>query len=186
MGMMGITLTAYLIVAMFAAPALMKMGVGLLEAHFFVMFVSVFAFVTPPVAIGALVASRLAGSGYVKTAIEACKVNGANFVLPLLFIYCPVMLLQPQELFKAVAGIIATLIIMITIPIGVVGYLWKELSIIERALFFVDAAFAILYIVLPIYIWLIVTVLIFAFLCFYFRAQKRTMKKTIELAGVGS
>jgi TRAP-type uncharacterized transport system fused permease subunit len=96
------------------------------------------------------------------------------------------MLLQPQELFKAVAGIIATLIIMITIPIGVVGYLWKELSIIERALFFVDAAFAILYIVLPIYIWLIVTVLIFAFLCFYFRAQKRTMKKTIELAGVGS
>lgn len=186
MGMMGITLTAYLIVAMFAAPALMKMGVGLLEAHFFVMFVSVFAFVTPPVALGALVASRLAGSGYVKTAIEACKVNGANFILPLLFIYCPIMLLRPQELSQAMAGIVATLIIMITIPIGVVGYLWKELSFIQRALFFVDASFSILYIVLQNYVWLSGTVLLFAFLFLYFRAQKKSIKRAIDLAGLES
>ena len=186
MGMMGITLTAYLIVAMFAAPALMKMGVGLLEAHFFVMFVSVFAFVTPPVALGALVASRLAGSGYVKTAIEACKVNGANFVLPLLFIYCPAMLLRPQELSQALGEILSALIIMITIPIGVVGYLWKELSIFERAVFFVDAAVAILFIVLANYIWFTVAVLLFGFLCIYFRAQRRSMKKATELAGVES
>jgi TRAP-type uncharacterized transport system fused permease subunit len=186
MGMMGITLTAYLIVAMFAAPALMKMGVGILEAHVFVMVVSVFAFVTPPVALGALVASRLAGSSYVQTAIEACKVNGANFVLPLLFIYCPIILLQPQELPQAVAGIVAVLIIMTTIPIGLVGYLWKNLNFIERALFAVDASFSILYLVLHNYVCLSVTVLLFAFLFFYFRYQRKSLKRAVGLAALGS
>jgi TRAP transporter 4TM/12TM fusion protein len=176
MGLMGITLTAYLIVSMFAVPALMKMGVDLVPAHFFVLFVSIFAFVTPPIAIGALVASRLAGGTYVKTAIEACKINGANFVLPLLFIYCPFILLQPQELPELLGGIAATLIIMTTIPIGIVGYFRVKLGLIEKVLSFIAALISILYVVFQNYMLLGGAICIFLLLSMSAYSRARRVK----------
>ncbi|MFQ5826256.1 MAG: TRAP transporter permease, partial [Dehalococcoidia bacterium] len=59
---MGVpTVVAYLLVAIGAVPALRAMGVPLLQAHFFPFIFAVFSHLTPPVAIGALVASQLAG-----------------------------------------------------------------------------------------------------------------------------
>jgi TRAP transporter 4TM/12TM fusion protein len=179
MGMMGITLTAYLIVSMFAVPALMKMGVDLVPAHFFVLFVSVFAFVTPPIAIGALVASRLAGGTYLKTAIEACKINGANFVLPLLFVYCPFILLQPQDLPELLGGIVATLIIMTTVPIGVVGYFRVKLGMVERMLSFIVAVISILYTVFQNYLFLGGAIVIFAFLSMYVYLRGKRVREIV-------
>ena len=41
------------------------MGVPFEQGHFFAMFVSVFAFLTPPVAMVALVASKIADAKYI-------------------------------------------------------------------------------------------------------------------------
>jgi len=140
MGMGGVTLTAYILVATFAAPALVKMGVGIGQSHFFVMFVSTFAFITPPVGIGALIAARLAGGSYLKTSIEAVKVASAAFVLPLMFIYCPIILLQPQEPLQAIVGVIASLSCLTSMQFGYVGYFLKECGKVERALWLMIAA----------------------------------------------
>ena len=56
---MGVpTAAAYMLVAIGAVPALLNMGVPLLSAHMFCFIFASFSHITPPVAIGALVAAR--------------------------------------------------------------------------------------------------------------------------------
>ena len=171
MGMMGITVSAYIIVAMVAGPALMKMGLNLAQAHFFIMFVSVFAFVTPPVAMGSLVAAKLAGADYIKTAIESCKATGAAFILPLLLIYCPIIILQPQDLLSASMGIVATLIFLTAFEIGLVGYAWRKCGLTERILWGLSATISILHLVLQSYMLFAIAIIVFCLLVFYQRKQ---------------
>jgi len=132
MGFGGPSLTAYFIVSMFAAPALLKMGIGFEQAHFFVMFFAVFAFLTPPVALVALIASKLAEASYMKSAIEATKAAIGGFIIPIMFIYCPILLLQPQEPFGAVLGIIAAVICLLGLEVAFVGYYLVNCSVLER------------------------------------------------------
>ena len=132
MGCGGPSLTAYFIVSMFATPALLKMGVGFEQAHFFTMFFAVFAFLTPPVALVALIAAKLADAPYIKSAIEATKAAIGGFVIPFMFVYCPILLLQSQDPTRAVLGIIAAVICLLTLEVGFVGYYFTDCTIMER------------------------------------------------------
>ncbi len=134
MGCGGPSLTAYFIVSMFAAPALMKMGVGFEQSHFFTMFFAVFAFLTPPVALVALVAAKLAEASYIKSAIEATKAAVGGFIIPFMFIYCPILLLQPQETLEAVLGIIASVTCLLTLEVSFVGYYFTHCDWADRLL----------------------------------------------------
>jgi TRAP-type uncharacterized transport system fused permease subunit len=128
MGCGGPSLTAYFIVSMFATPALMKMGVGFEQSHFFTMFFAVFAFLTPPVAVVALIAAKLAEAPYIKSAIEATKAAIGGFLIPFMFIYCPILLFQPQEPVGAVMGVIACIICLFAMEVSFVGYLFTHCS----------------------------------------------------------
>jgi len=119
---------------MFAAPALMKMGIGFEQSHFFVMFFAVFAFLTPPVALVALIASKLADASYIASAIEATKAAIGGFIIPIMFIYCPFLLLQPQEPLGAVMGIIAGVACLFALEVAFVGYYLQNCTIMERFL----------------------------------------------------
>jgi TRAP transporter 4TM/12TM fusion protein len=140
MGFGGPSLTAYFIVSMFAAPALLKMGVGFEQSHFFVMFFAVFAFLTPPVALVALIASKLAEASYMKSAIEATKAAIGGFIIPIMFIYCPILLLQPQEPLGAVLGIVAAVLCLLSLEVAFVGYYLGSCSAVERVLAAVGGA----------------------------------------------
>lgn len=149
---MGVpSITSYIIVSIFAAPALMKMGVPLMQAHFFVMITAIFSFVTPPIAIAALIASRLAGAPYIKTAIEAVKVAAAGFLIPIMLIYCPILVLQPQESIMAVTGLVGFMITILALQFSFVGYCFAEFNLLERALFLIVAALLITFIILQNY-----------------------------------
>jgi len=132
MGCGGPSLTAYFIVSMFATPALMKMGVGFEQSHFFTMFFAVFAFLTPPVAVVALIAAKLAEAPYIQSAIEATKAAIGGFLIPFMFIYCPVLLLQPQEPVGAVMGIIASITCLFAMEVSFVGYFLTHCSLLVR------------------------------------------------------
>ena len=86
LGMGGASITSYIIVSVFTVPALKRMGVPFEQGHFFAMFVSVFAFLTPPVAMVSLIASRIAGGKYISTAIESTKAALVGFLVPFMFI----------------------------------------------------------------------------------------------------
>ena len=134
MGCGGPSLTAYFIVSMFATPALIKMGVGFEQAHFFTMFFAVFAFLTPPVALVALIAAKLADAPYIQSAIEATKAAIGGFIIPFMFIYCPVLLLQPQDPVGSVTGIIAAVVCLFALEVGFVGHCLTDCSVKERIL----------------------------------------------------
>jgi len=111
---MGVpTPAAYMLVAIGAAPALVKMGVPLLQAHLFPMIFAVFSHLTPPIAIGALVASQLAEAEYWPTSWEALKAASTAFLLPYFIIYAPVIVLQPD------AAWAISVTQLVAIPLGV-------------------------------------------------------------------
>jgi TRAP transporter 4TM/12TM fusion protein len=134
MGCGGASLTGYFIVSIFAVPALIKMGIGFEQAHFFTMFFAVFGFLTPPIAVVALIASRLAEASYIKSAIEATKAAVGGFLIPFMFIYCPILLLQSQELLQAVIGVIASITCLFVLEVAFVGYYFMDCNVGERLL----------------------------------------------------
>lgn len=113
---MGVpTPAAYMLVAIGAAPALVRMGVPMLQAHLFPMIFAVFSHLTPPIAIGALVASQLAEAEYWPTSWEALKAASTAFLLPYFIIYAPVIILQPD------AGPVISITQIAAIPLGVLA-----------------------------------------------------------------
>lgn len=132
---MGLDITpVYVLVAIMAAPVLIKLGVGVLTAHLFAFYYAVMSFVTPPVAIAAAVASPLAGAPFLKTAVESTKVAAAGFIIPILFFLCPILILQPQPLLSAVTGLLSVIVILITLQVVICGYYITTISLPERAL----------------------------------------------------
>jgi TRAP transporter 4TM/12TM fusion protein len=140
MGMVGVSIAAYLIVAMFAAPALINSGVPFEQAHFFVLFPAMFAFITPPVAFLAIVGAKLAGASYMKTAVETIKIAGIGLLLPFMFIYSPVLLLSPVDLFHAVTGIVACVLLIMAGQFSYTGYFLTWCNTAERLLWFITMA----------------------------------------------
>ena len=69
---MGVPTTAnYCIMAATCAPILIRMGVPVLAAHFFVFYFGIVADITPPVALAAYAGSAIAKSNPMKTAFNA-------------------------------------------------------------------------------------------------------------------
>lgn len=134
LGLIGVALSAYILVAIFAVPVIMNLGVPWEVAHFFVMFVAVFAFITPPVGPVTLIAAKLAGANYVETSIEVLKVAIAGFLLPFSFIYCPILLLHPQNLFLDLLAVVALIISLILLQVAFVGYYINDCNLRERIL----------------------------------------------------
>lgn len=93
LGMGMPTVPAYLIIVLVMGPALQKLGVPIIHTHMFVLYFGVLSAITPPVALAAFAAAPIAGSGAMRTAIEASRLALPGFVIPFAFIYQPAMLL---------------------------------------------------------------------------------------------
>lgn len=84
------TSAAYLVVALLVAPGLIsEFGIPALSAHYFVLYATILASITPPIATGVAVASGIAKAGFWSTAYEAIKIGGPLYILPIMFIYHP-------------------------------------------------------------------------------------------------
>ena len=92
---MGVpTLAAYLIAAVTAGPALVKLGVPLLAAHMFIFYFAAISTITPPVAISAFAAAGLAGAKPMEVGVMAVRLGVAAFVVPYMFVYGPSLLME--------------------------------------------------------------------------------------------
>ena len=112
---MGVPTTAnYCIMAATTAPILIRMGVPILAAHFFVFYFGIVADITPPVALAAYAGSAIAKSNPMKTAFNASKLAIAVFIVPYMFCYNPAMLLIDTSALTVVR-------IAITAAIGIFG-----------------------------------------------------------------
>jgi TRAP-type uncharacterized transport system fused permease subunit len=158
------TLAAYALVALVTAPMLVRMGVGLLQAHFFVFYFAVFSAVTPPVATGALVGSRIAGSSYMKTALEACRLTFPALVVAWLIIWNPTLIGDFAGPLAGASSLLATILFIICIQVVLFGQFLAPVSLVERGLFMVAAVGLVSYIISQSYISLfVIGALLFVF-----------------------
>lgn len=166
------TTGAYLTVALLAAPAMIQFGIPAIVSHFFVFYYALMAAVTPPVGIGAIVATGISGGNYLKTSLHASKLALPGFMLPLFFIYRPELLFVDPGLFKVTFAFIFTLIGLIAISSLLEWHLIKKLSFWQAILLLTS----IIFLLLP-QIWISFIGLIFFGLLIWI--QMKTRKKVI-------
>ncbi|WP_137179330.1 TRAP transporter fused permease subunit [Roseomonas sp. AR75] len=80
---------SYIICAVVAAPALIKLGVPDYAAHMFVFYYAVLSEVSPPTALSPFAASAITGAGPYRTTLMAWKYTIPAFVLPFVFVTDP-------------------------------------------------------------------------------------------------
>ena len=91
---MGMTLLAvYIFLAVVLAPALIVAGIQPLSAHMFCLYVGMLSYITPPIAMAAFPAAVLAKTSAMKVGLSACRLAGAEYLLPFLFVLDPGLLL---------------------------------------------------------------------------------------------
>lgn len=84
LGMGMPTPAAYVLVITLIAPAMVEVGFQDVTAHFFVFYFAILSTMTPPIAVGAAVASRIADGDFLPTALVACRIGLPLFLLPYL------------------------------------------------------------------------------------------------------
>ncbi|MGI9498497.1 MAG: TRAP transporter large permease subunit, partial [Geminicoccaceae bacterium] len=130
---MGLPTTGvYLLLATLAAPPLVQLGIGALEAHFFVLYFGLLSMITPPVALAAFAAASIASAPAMRTAVEAVRFGWIAFALPFLFVYQPGLLMQGDWLDVVWAGG-STLVAVPLITATMLGYGLRPLSWLERS-----------------------------------------------------
>lgn len=92
MGMGLPTVAAYIIGAILFVPALTKLGIDVLAAHFFVMYYCVLSMITPPVALASYAAAGVAKADPMKTGWFAFKLSFVLFLIPFSFAFDPALL----------------------------------------------------------------------------------------------
>jgi TRAP transporter 4TM/12TM fusion protein len=103
---MGLPITAsYVILAIFAVSAMTQFGVPAMTAHMISYWLAVVSAVTPPVAIAAYAACAISQGDPVKTGFQAAKIASMIFIMPIMFVYTPLLLTgTPLAISVAVVG----------------------------------------------------------------------------------
>jgi len=125
------TTAAYLILATVVAPALVKLGMPMLTAHFFVFYYGCISTITPPVALAAYVAAGIAGSDINKVGWTAASYGLTSYLLPFAFCFGPGLLLQGTALENSIA-VITACAGTFAIAVAVVGCFTKPLGAVQR------------------------------------------------------
>ncbi|MBC6717739.1 TRAP transporter fused permease subunit [Aurantimonas sp. DM33-3] len=133
LGMGMPTPIAYVLLALFVAPALTAVGVPMLAAHLFLFYFAIKSGSTPPVAVVAVVAASIAKANWWKTAVWAFLYSVPGFAIAFMFVYSPALLMQGSwaaVVFSSAIGFIAT----ITIAAALQGWCVWMLNPLERVL----------------------------------------------------
>lgn len=130
---MGVPTTAnYCIMAATCAPILIRMGVPVIAAHFFVFYFGIVADLTPPVALAAYAGAAIAQANPMKTALNATKLAIGAFIVPYVFALSPSMLLIDTTAVDVILICITSLIGIFAVSASLEGYMLHNMSWYQR------------------------------------------------------
>jgi TRAP transporter 4TM/12TM fusion protein len=132
---MGVPTTAnYCIMAATTAPILIRMGVPIAAAHFFVFYFGIVADITPPVALAAYAGSAIAKSNPMKTAFTASRLAIAAFIVPYMFCLSPALLMIDTTAMEVILISATAIIGIFGLASGLEGYCFTDMNKIIRVL----------------------------------------------------
>jgi TRAP transporter 4TM/12TM fusion protein len=128
--------SSYLVLAVLAVPAMVKLGVHPMAAHLFVFFFGTMGNISPPVAPTSFAAAGIAGSNPFKTTNLAFLISFPSYLVPFLFVYSPQLMLYGS------IGAITITVITAFLGVGCMavamqGWFLKQLSWLWRIFVFV-------------------------------------------------
>lgn len=130
---MGVPTTAnYCIMAATCAPILIRMGVPIIAAHFFVFYFGIVADLTPPVALAAYAGAAIAQANPMKTAFTATKLAIGAFIIPYVFALSPDMLFIDTTVWEVILICITSLIGMFAVSAALQGFFLCKMPWYQR------------------------------------------------------
>jgi len=128
------TTAAYLLGAAVMGPALIRLGIPPLAAHFFIFYYACCSGLTPPVCGTVYIGAAIAGADWLKTAWIAVRLAIGGYLVPFMFLTSPALLLVGswQEIIQSAMSSIVGIFAM---SIGGMGYLLTSISLPSRCLF---------------------------------------------------
>lgn len=139
MGMGVPTTAAYLVPASLVAPTMIQLGIPPLAAHMFIFYFGCISSITPPVALAAYAGAGLAGCDPNKTGYKAFRLAFCSFLMPYLFVYNPVLLMEGGVL-DILWSLVTALIGAYLLASGFEGFFFRwSLKWFERPLMILGA-----------------------------------------------
>jgi TRAP-type uncharacterized transport system fused permease subunit len=133
---------SYIICAVIAAPAMIKLGVPDFAAHMFIFYYAVLSEVSPPTALSPFAAAAITGGGPYRTTMQCWKYTAPAFLVPFMFVLDPSgtgLLLGgsfknlAQADWGAIALVTATAVVGIAaLAGGLQGWLFRKTTRLER------------------------------------------------------
>lgn len=134
------TVPSYLLLAILVAPSLMKLGLPLLAAHFFIFFYGVTSDLSPPTALAPFTAAGIAKADPWKTTWLVCRIGLPVFIVPFLFVYSPGLLLMGTWA-EILGSFLTAMIGCVVFAMGVIGVTWKQATLWERIFLILSSLF---------------------------------------------
>lgn len=126
------TPAAYAVAAAFAAPMLVTIGIGKLNAHLFILYFASLSSITPPVAIAAYAAAGLAGAKPMEVGWMACRIGAAAFIVPFMFVGNNALLVGQAATWELLVATITASIGVFALAVATIGHLGRPISLVER------------------------------------------------------
>jgi len=129
---------SYIICAVIAAPALIKLGVPDYAAHMFIFYYAVLSEVSPPTALSPFAAAAITGGDPYKTTLQSWKYTLPAFVVPFMFVLDPIgvglLLSVPKggSWLDIVTISVLAILALVALAGGAEGWLFKKTLLIER------------------------------------------------------
>jgi TRAP transporter 4TM/12TM fusion protein len=138
---------SYIICAVIAAPALIKLGVPDFAAHMFVFYYAVLSEVSPPTALSPFAASAITGGDPYKTTMQCWKYTIPAFLVPFIFVLAPsgqglllmgsAKALATADLWNIAEVTLTAAAGIFALAVGFQGWLMVRASMLQRALLIV-------------------------------------------------
>jgi TRAP transporter 4TM/12TM fusion protein len=130
----------YLIVAVVAVPALLKLGVPVLSAHLIIFWLALDSNITPPVAMGPFAAAAIAQGDPMKTGWSCFRFAKIIYVMPLLFAYTHILLTGTPT--QNIAAILSATLGVVLFSIVSTTYFYTRTTVIQWLLLAAATALA--------------------------------------------
>jgi len=136
MGVGGIAV--YVFAAVMIAPALVRCGVPIMQAHLFIFYFAQIQSITPPVCLASYTAASIAKADPLKTAIAGILVGLFGWVVPFVFVAHPELNCE-GSLVSIVVLTVLMIVGLAALVFGIGGYATRQLSPWERVAFLAAA-----------------------------------------------
>lgn len=136
------TPSAYILAAVLVAPAMIRLGLPLLESHLFLLYYAILSALTPPIAVAAMAAAAIADDDPFAIAFDAMKLASVGFLLPFAFIWNPAIVGQGPMIFVVLAGF-GGLLAALAISIAIEGIIERTVTRLERLALVIGAVMSV-------------------------------------------